>query len=66
MSTYRQRFSLIHDVMPKAACGKSFYDKSEGYLRLQRSFRALLEDKGVGLLTAEPGVGKTAAIRNLC
>jgi type II secretory pathway predicted ATPase ExeA len=66
MSTYRHRFGLIHDVMPKAAVGKSFFDKSVGYLRLQCSFKALLEDKGVGLLTAEPGVGKTAAIRNLC
>jgi type II secretory pathway predicted ATPase ExeA len=66
MSTYRQRFDLRHDVMPKDAQGKNFYDKSEGYQTLQRSFRALLEDKGVGLLTAEPGVGKTAAIRNLC
>ena len=66
MSNYRQRFGLTHDVMPKAALGKTFFDKSDGYVRLQRSFKALLEDKGVGLLTAEPGVGKTAALRNLC
>ena len=66
MISYRQRFGLIHDVMPKGALGKSFFDKPLGYQRLQRSFRDLLEDKGVGLLTAEPGVGKTAAIRNLC
>lgn len=66
MSSYRQRFALKHDVMPKDASGRTFYDKSEGYQALQRSFRDLLEDKGVGLLSAEPGVGKTAAIRNLC
>lgn len=66
MSSYRQRFELKHDVMPKNASGKTFYDKSEGYAQLQRAFGDLLEDKGVGLLTAEPGVGKTAAIRNLC
>jgi type II secretory pathway predicted ATPase ExeA len=29
-------------------------------------FQELIDEPGLGVLTAEPGVGKTAAIRNLC
>jgi type II secretory pathway predicted ATPase ExeA len=66
MSTYRQRFGLTHDAMPKDASGKSFFEKSPGYARLSRAFKALLDDKGLALLTCDAGGGKTAAIRNLC
>jgi type II secretory pathway predicted ATPase ExeA len=62
---YRQRFGLKGIPFPKDAQGKTFFTEFEGYRRLERSFQMLCEEPGLGLLTAEPGVGKTAAIRNL-
>jgi type II secretory pathway predicted ATPase ExeA len=63
---YRQRFGLTSHPLPKDAHGKTFFDKSPGYKKLDRAFRQLVDDPGLGVLTAEAGVGKTAAIRNLC
>lgn len=63
---YRQRFGLSSHPLPKDAQGKTFFDKAPGYKKLERGFRQLVEDPGLGVLTAEAGVGKTAAIRNLC
>jgi type II secretory pathway predicted ATPase ExeA len=63
---YRKRFGLTGHPMPKDTKGKTFYDNSESYQRLSRAFDQLLEEPGLGLLTGEAGVGKTAAIRNLC
>ena len=63
---YRQRFGLTAHPLPKDAQGKTFFDKSPGYKKLDRAFRQLIDDPGLGVLTAEAGVGKTAAIRNLC
>lgn len=62
---YKQRFGLKHTPFPKNAEGKSFFTEFEGYQRLQRSFQMLCEEPGLGLLTGEPAVGKTTAIRNL-
>lgn len=62
----KTRLELSTYPLPKNAQGKTFFDKSPGYTRLRRAFRQLVEDPGLGVLTAEPGVGKTAAIRNLC
>jgi MSHA biogenesis protein MshM len=62
---YRQRFGLTAHPFPKNAHGKSFFTEFEGYKKLRRSFELLCEEPGLGLLTAEPGVGKTAALRNL-
>lgn len=62
----KHRFSLTSHPFPKNAQGKTFFDKTPGYGRLQRSFQQLIDDPGLGILTAEAGVGKTAAIRNLC
>ena len=62
----KARLELSGYPLPKNAQGKTFFDKSPGYTRLRRAFRQLVEDPGLGVLTAEPGVGKTAAIRNLC
>jgi type II secretory pathway predicted ATPase ExeA len=63
---YRQRFSLIHHPIPKDAQGKTFFDKAPCYVRLKRGFSRLLDDGGLGVMTAEAGVGKTASVRNLC
>jgi MSHA biogenesis protein MshM len=63
---YRSRFGLQHHPLPRDAAGKSFFDQTRGYVRLEMYFQELLDEPGLGVLTAEPGVGKTAAIRNLC
>jgi len=63
---YRQRFGLMHHPLPKNAQGKSFFDKSPGHARLERAFGRLCKDPGLGVLLADAGVGKTAALRNLC
>ncbi len=63
---YRQRFGLTGHPFPKNAEGKTFFTEFEGYRKLDRAFQFLADEPGVGLLTAEPGVGKTAALRNLC
>jgi MSHA biogenesis protein MshM len=63
---YRKRFGLTGHPMPKNAQGKSFYEQTPNYQRLRRAFGLLLEEPGLGVLSGEPGVGKTAALRNLC
>lgn len=62
----RARFELTHHPLPKDAKGKTFFDKSEAYARMRRAFAELVEERGLGVLIADAGVGKTAAIRNLC
>jgi type II secretory pathway predicted ATPase ExeA len=61
----KARFALTHYPLPKSAQGKTFYDKGAGYTRLRRALRQTLEDRTVGVLSGDPGVGKTSAIRNL-
>lgn len=63
---YRKRFGLTGHPLPKDAQGKTFCELGPGHARLRRSFSGLIEDPGLGLLTGEAGVGKTAALRNLC
>ena len=63
---YRQRFGFTGHPLPKDAHGKTFFDQGPGYKKLERAFRQLVADPGLGVLTADAGVGKTAAIRNLC
>src|SRR5437899_11845000 len=63
---YRQRFGLTDHPLPKNAQGKTFFDKSPGFKKLERAFRQLIADPGLGVLTADAGVGKTAALRHLC
>lgn len=61
----KARFSLTHHPLPKSANGKTFFDKSAGYVRLRRAFQQTIEDRTLGVLSGDPGVGKTTAIRNL-
>ncbi|MBI2392033.1 MAG: ATP-binding protein [Deltaproteobacteria bacterium] len=61
----KARFSLTHYPLPKSAQGKTFFDKGAGYTRLRRAFRQTIDDRTVGVLSGDPGVGKTSAIRNL-
>ncbi|MEW6323718.1 MAG: AAA family ATPase [Acidobacteriota bacterium] len=63
---YRKRFGLSAHPLPKNAAGKTFFEGGPGYKRLERAFRQLADEPGVGVVTAEAGVGKTAALRNLC
>jgi len=63
---YRQRFGLTGHPLPKDAQGKTFFEKSPGFQKLARAFRQLIDDPGLGVLTADAGVGKTAAMRHLC
>lgn len=62
----KRSFGLHTYPFPKNAKGKSCFDKTPGYARLQRSFGHLVEDPGLGVLTSDAGVGKTVAIRNEC
>ena len=61
------RFGLTGHPLPKDAHGKTFFDKSPGLRAARQQLSATsLDEPGLGVLTGEPGVGKTAAIRNLC
>ena len=64
--SYRQRFGLTHHPLPRAAAGSTFFCQTVALNRLEDCFQDLLEDPGLGVLTAEAGVGKTAAVRNIC
>lgn len=62
---YRKRFGLTGHPLPKDAQGKTFCELSPGHKQLRRAFERLLEEPGLGMLTGEAGVGKTAALRHL-
>lgn len=64
--SYRQRFGLTHHPLPRDAAGSSFFCQTRALNQLEDCFQSLLEDPGLGVLTAEAGVGKTAAMRNIC
>lgn len=63
---YRKRFGLTGHPLPKNAQGKTFCELGPGFPRLVRAFQRLVDDPGLGVLTGEAGVGKTAALRHLC
>jgi len=65
-NAYRSRFNLTHHPLPRNASGKSFFDQTREYIQLENYFQDLIDEPGLGILTAAAGVGKTAAIRNLC
>ncbi len=59
---YRLHFGLRHSPLSKG--NTELWD--DGNLApLAERFKWLLESPGIGLLTGEPGVGKTAALRRL-
>lgn len=62
----KQRFGLHGYPFPKNTQGKTFFEATPSYQRLGRAFGYLVEEPGLGVVTAEAGVGKTAAMRNLC
>ncbi len=59
---YRQHFGLTCHPLGKA--NKELWDDGR-ISHLQEQFQWLLESPGIGLLTGEPGVGKTAALRHI-
>ncbi len=63
---YRSRFGLKHHPLPRDAAGSTFFCQMKSLNQLEDGFHALLEEPGLGILTADAGVGKTAAIRNIC
>jgi type II secretory pathway predicted ATPase ExeA len=63
---YRKRFGLKRHPLSKDVQGTTFFTETDGYARLERAFAMLLDDRGLGVLTGAAGVGKTAAVRNLC
>lgn len=64
--SWRQRFGLKAAPLPRSACGKTFYDGDDAFRALGRVFTWLAAEPGIAVLTGEPGVGKTAALRHLC
>ena len=64
--SYRSRFGLTHHPLPRDAAGPSYFSQTPGFAQLESHFHDLLDEPGLGILTAEAGVGKTAAIRNIC
>ena len=63
---YRKRFGLTAHPLPKDVQGKTFCEASPSYQKLARAFRQLADEPGLGVLTADAGIGKTAALRHLC
>ena len=59
---YRQHFGLRHAPLGKDPV-ELWDDGALGPLK--ERFHWLLDSPGIGLLTGEPGVGKTAALRSL-
>ena len=58
---YRDRFGLSHHPFDKQFLRLNHVE-NEGSKRLQERFDWLLSERGIGLLTGESGVGKTAAL----
>jgi type II secretory pathway predicted ATPase ExeA len=59
---YRQHFGLKY-----APFGKDYLElwQTKSHVELEQQFQWLLKSPGLGLLTADPGLGKTAALRRL-
>lgn len=60
---YKQHFGITASPLDKGA--PSLFDSGQ-LSTLEERFKWLLESPGVGVLTGEAGVGKTAALHQLC
>lgn len=62
----RLRFGQRSLPLPRGAAGKHFFQDDDALRRLVRVFEWLAAEPGLAVLTGEPGVGKTCALRHLC
>ena len=58
---FQQHFGLKHIPFSKNSAFLAY----DSFISLKEKFIHLLHSPGIGLLTGEPGIGKTAAIRNI-
>ncbi len=58
-----QAFGLTHVPLSKNV--KTLWDDGQQITHFSQQFQWLLDSPGIGLLTGEPGVGKTAALRHV-
>ena len=63
MTPYLQHFGLTHAPLSKGAPSNF---ETHALRNLKMRFQWLLDSPGMGVLTGEPGVGKTAALERLC
>ena len=64
--SWRDHFGMRGAPLPRGAAGESFFDGDPHFQRLARAFAWLAAEPGIGVVTGEPGVGKSSAMRHLC
>ena len=64
--SWRERFNMSGPPLPRGVAGDTFFEGDPNFQRLARVFAWLAAEPGIGVITGEPGVGKTAAMRHLC
>lgn len=64
--SWRERFGMRGVPLPRGAAGSTFFADDPNFQRLARTFAWLAAEPGIGVLVGEPGVGKSAAMRQLC
>ena len=64
--SWRERYGMHAAPLPRGAAGDSFFEGDPHYQKLARAFAWLAAEPGIGVVTGEPGVGKTSAMRHLC
>ena len=64
--SWRERFNMSSPPLPRGVAGDTFFEGDPNFQRLARVFAWLAAEPGIGVITGEPGVGKTAAMRHLC